>query len=250
MKIDIVTIFPDIFIGPFDNSIIGRSRNKGILELSIHDLRDYTTDRHHVVDDYSYGGGPGMVMKPEPFFDAVKALCEKDMENRRIIYASPQGKVFNQGIAEDMAKADQLIFLCGHYEGVDERVIENLVTDEISIGDFILTGGELPTAMMIDSIVRLLPGSLGNEESHQAESFSDGWLEYPQYTRPAEYMGCQVPSILLSGNHAEIRKWRLRKSIERTYRKRPDIIKGYDVLTKEEKKIILEMGLDGEDRKS
>lgn len=223
MRIDIVTIFPEIAEGPLGASIIGRAVEAGHVRIRCVDLRDFTTDRHRQVDDLPYGGGPGMVMKPEPFFAAVAAL---KTEGARIILMTPQGKPFRQSIAADLSREEHLIFLCGHYEGVDHRVVEALVDEEISIGDYVLTNGTLAAAVVVDAVVRLLPGVLGDERSAEVESFSgDGKrLEAPHYTRPAEYAGMAVPEVLLSGNHGAIEKWRESEGLERTRKNRPDLL--------------------------
>lgn len=225
MRIDIVTIFPEIARGPLGTSIIGRAVESGRVEIRYHDLRDYTTDRHRQVDDLPYGGGPGMVMKPEPFFAAVEAL---KTEAARVILLSPQGRVFRQARAAGLARETHLIFLCGHYEGVDHRVVEALVDEEISIGDYVLTNGTLAAAVVVDAVVRLIPGVLGDERSAEVESFSgDGTrLEAPHYTRPAEFAGMSVPAVLLSGNHAAIANWRKDRAEERTRDNRPDLAAG------------------------
>lgn len=223
MKIDVLTLFPAMFVGPLDESIVKRARQAGLLDLTIHDLRDYTHDRHRTVDDRPFGGGPGMVLKPEPIFEAVAALAD---ERTRVTLMSPQGRRFEQAVAREVADVGHLLLICGSYEGFDERVRETLAHDEISLGDFVLTNGALPAMAVIDAVTRLLPGVLGDEESATEESFSDGRLEYPQYTRPAEFRGMRVPDVLLSGNHAEIGKWRRQQSLERTRKKRPDLLGG------------------------
>ncbi len=222
MKIDIVTIFPEIAEAPLRTSIIGRAVDSGVVEIEFHDLRDFTTDRHRQVDDIPYGGGPGMVMKPEPFFAAVEKLRDEDSV---VLLMTPQGTPFHQRTAEELAGNSHLIILCGHYEGVDHRVVESLVDREISIGDYVLTNGTIAAAVVADAVVRLLPGVLGDERSNQEESFSgDGDLiEAPHYTRPAEYRGMEVPAVLLSGHHSEIEKWRKSKAEERTAANRPDL---------------------------
>lgn len=222
MKIDIVTIFPEIAEAPLRASIIGRAVDAGVVEIECHDLRDFTTDRHRQVDDIPYGGGPGMVMKPEPFFAAVEKLRTEDSV---VVLMTPQGAPFHQRKAEGFAEKSHLIILCGHYEGVDHRVVEALVDEEISIGDYVLTNGTIAAAVVADAVIRLLPGALGDERSNQEESFSgDGDLiEAPHYTRPADFRGMQVPDVLLSGHHAEIDKWRKAKSEERTATNRPDL---------------------------
>lgn len=222
MRIDVVTIFPEICLAPLRESIIGRAQESGAVELRAHDLREWTHDRHRQVDDMPYGGGPGMVMKPEPFFEAVESLrtC-----GAKVVLMTPQGKRFDQATARALAGESHLIFLCGHYEGVDHRVVEALVDEELSIGDYVLTNGTLAAAVVIDSVVRLLPGVLGDDQSTVEESFSTpGVLEGPHYTRPAEFRGMKVPDILLSGHHARIQAWRRERGIERTRENRPDLI--------------------------
>ena len=221
MKIDVLTLFPGMFAGPLDESIIKRARQKGLLDLNIHDLRTWTHDRHRTVDDRPFGGGPGMLLKPEPLFEAIEALSR---EKTRVILLSPSGRKFEQSIARELAKAEDLLFVTGHYEGVDERVREVLVDDELSIGDYVLTNGALPAMVVVDAVTRLLPGVLGDDESSHDESFSAGLLEYPQYTRPAEFRGMKVPDMLLSGNHAEIEKWRREQARQRTQSRRPDLL--------------------------
>jgi tRNA (guanine37-N1)-methyltransferase len=221
VKIDVLTLFPAMFAGPLDESIIKRARETGLVDLKIHNLRDYAHDRHKTVDDRPFGGGPGMLLKPEPIFEAVETLSR---ENTRVILLSPSGRRFNQSIAGDLARRDDLLLIVGHYEGFDERVRERLADDELSIGDYVLTNGALPAMVIIDAVVRLLPGVLGDEESAAEESFSHGLLEYPQYTRPAEFRGMKVPEVLLSGNHAEIANWRAEQARLRTEERRPDIL--------------------------
>jgi tRNA (guanine37-N1)-methyltransferase len=205
VKIDVLTLFPAMFAGPLDESIIMRARKAGLLDLQIHDLRQWTHDRHKIVDDRPFGGGPGMLLKPEPIFEAVESLKR---EQTKVILLSPSGRKFDQSIARDLAKEKGLLLVTGHYEGFDERVRETLADDELSIGDYVLTNGALPAMVVIDAVARLLPGVLGDDESSYDESFSHGLLEYPQYTRPAEFRGMKVPDVLVSGNHAEIEKWR------------------------------------------
>src|ERR1700741_2261510 len=221
MKIDVLTLFPGMFAGPLDESIIKRAREAGILQLGIHNLRDYTHDRHKTVDDKPFGGGPGMLLKPEPIFEAVENLGR---DKTRVILLSPAGRKFNQAIARELAKQEHLLLICGSYEGFDERIRECLADDELSIGDYVLTNGALPAMVIIDAVTRLLPGVLGDDESSHDESFSHGKLEGPHYTRPAEFRGMKVPEILLSGNHAEIAKWRHEKALERTRERRPDLL--------------------------
>ena len=232
----VLTLFPEMIDAALSHSIIGRAVNEGIINVEAVNIRDFSKDKHRHVDDYPYGGGAGMVMQPQPIYDAYKSIEEK-AGKARVIYMSPQGKRFNQKIAEELSKEESIIVLCGHYEGVDERIIEEIVTDEISIGDFVLTGGELAAAAIIDAVSRLVPGVLNKEESHEIESFSDGLLEYPQYTRPPVFMGREVPEVLLSGHHANIDKWRREQSIIRTYQKRPDML-DEAVLTAKERKFL------------
>lgn len=222
MKIDIVTIFPEIAEAPLRTSIIGRACEAGVVEIEFHDLRDFTTDRHRQVDDIPYGGGPGMVMKPEPFFAAVEKLKTEDSI---VLLMTPQGTPFRQRVAEELAELSHLIILCGHYEGVDHRVVEALVDREVSIGDYVLTNGTIAAAVVADAVIRLLPGALGDERSSQQESFAGAGdlIEAPHYTRPAEFEGMTVPDVLLSGHHAEIEKWRKSKAAERTAENRPDL---------------------------
>ncbi len=223
MKIDIITLFPKMFDGPFAESIIKRAQEKGLLKINIHNLRKWTKDKHKTVDDHSFGGGTGMVLMIEPIYKALKELKKKES---KIILLTPQGKVFKQEKAKKLSKEKHLIFICGHYEGVDERIKEKLIDEEISIGDYVLTGGELPTMVVIDTITRLIPGVLNKKEAKEIESFSfKGLLEYPQYTRPAVFKGWQVPKILLSGNHQKIEDWRKKKALEKTKKRRPDLLK-------------------------
>jgi tRNA (guanine37-N1)-methyltransferase len=230
MKIDVLTLFPGMFAGPLDESIIKRARDAGILELGIHNLRDYTHDRHKTVDDKPFGGGPGMLLKPEPIFEAVEHLANAQT---RVVLLTPAGRTFRQEIAREFATHPHLLLVCGSYEGFDERV-RTLAHDEITIGDFVLTNGALPAMIIVDAVTRLLPGALGDDESSHDESFSHGLLEYPHYTRPAEFRGMKVPEILLSGHHAEIAKWRAEQARLRTKERRPDLLAGDAA---EEKKI-------------
>jgi tRNA (guanine37-N1)-methyltransferase len=222
MKIDVLTLFPAMFAGPLDESIVRRAREAMLLDLKIHNLRDWTHDRHKTVDDRPFGGGPGMLLKVEPLFEAIESL---QREKTRVILLSPSGRKFDQSIARELAQQDDLLLVCGSYEGFDERVREALADDELSIGDYVLTNGALPAMVVIDAIARLLPGVLGDDESSHDESFSHGLLEYPQYTRPAEFRGMKVPEVLLSGNHAEIEKWRREQAKLRTEKQRPDLLK-------------------------
>jgi len=230
LRVDIITIFADYFREVFAYGIIRRARAAGLFEIKAHDLRSWTSDKHHMVDDRPFGGGDGMVLKPEPIFAAVESLAgarrKQDVaENKRVVLLSPQGKPFTQAVAADFAKLEQLILICGRYEGVDERVAEALVTDEISIGDYVLSGGEPAALVVVDAVVRLIPGALGNETSATTESFSDGSLDYPHYTRPTDFQGMKVPEVLLSGHHAEIARWRKQTAEEKTKRNRPDLLK-------------------------
>ncbi|HUJ30092.1 MAG TPA: tRNA (guanosine(37)-N1)-methyltransferase TrmD [Candidatus Acidoferrum sp.] len=267
MRFDIITIFPGFFGGPLDYGIVRRAREAGLVETHVHDLRDFTHDRHRTVDDRPFGGGEGMVMKPEPLFEAVESLlgphddgARKDAPSERtaIVLLSAAGKLFRQEAARRFAQLDRIVLLCGRYEGVDERVAEHLATDEISIGDFVLSGGELPAVMVLDAVVRLIPGALGNEDSAVNESFSalddaaeialqvgpahepariaSGLLDYPHYTRPPSFRGWDVPEILLGGDHAEIRRWRREKALERTARNRPDLLEGFRAAYRETQK--------------
>ncbi len=235
MRIDIVTLFPNMFSSPFDESIIKRAIDSRLVEIVLHNLRDYGLGKHRVVDDYPHGGGAGMVLMPEPLFAAVEAI--KGKSEIPVILLTPQGRLFNQKVAEELVTYSQLILVCGHYEGVDERVREHLVTDEISIGDYVLTGGELAAMVVIDAVVRQLPGVLGSEESARDDSHSTGLLEYPQYTRPQTYRGWEVPPVLLSGNHAEIAKWRREQAILRTLARRTDLLEKADLLEEERKTV-------------
>lgn len=226
MTIDVLTLFPAMFAGPLDESIIRRARDQGLLELRLHQLRDWTHDRHKTVDDRPFGGGPGMLMKPEPIFEAVASLRR---EGSRLVLLSPAGRRFDQTIARELAALPHLLLLCGSYEGVDERVREFLVDDELSIGDYVLTNGALPAMVIIDTVTRLLPGVLGDDASAHDESFSQDWLEYPQYTRPADFRGMKVPEVLVSGNHAEIARWRAAQARLRTQQHRPDLARDLTV---------------------
>jgi tRNA (guanine37-N1)-methyltransferase len=222
LRIDLLTLFPEMFTGPVDVSIIQRARKSGLLDLRVHNLRDYTHDNYKTVDDRPFGGGPGMVLKPEPIFEAVEAVAD---EATRVILMSPAGRPFDQNAARELAREQRLLFICPAYEGVDERVRQELADDELSIGDYVLTNGSLAAMVVIDAVTRLLPGALGDDQSALDESFSQGLLEYPHYTRPAEYRGWKVPPVLLSGNHAEIEKWRREQAELRTQSRRPDLWK-------------------------
>ncbi len=244
MRIDIVTLFPEMFSGPFDSSIIARGRAAGVLEIALHNPRDYALDKHHIVDDYAYGGGPGMVMKPDPICDCVDAVRGMAQPAGKVVLLTPQGRLLNHEVASELAREERLILICGHYEGVDERVREFLVDDEISIGDYVLSGGEPAAIVLVDAVARHQPGVLGSELSLEEESHAQGLLEYPQYTRPAEYRGHAIPEVLLSGHHAEIAKWRRRQSILRTARRRPDLLAKAE-LTADERRMVDEALSDG-----
>lgn len=235
MRVNILTLFPEMF-DIFNHSIVGKAREKGLISIEATNIRDYTINKHKKVDDYPYGGGAGMVMAAQPVVDAIRAC--KGNNRGKVIFLGPRGKTFNQKMAEDLSKEEQLIFLCGHYEGIDQRAFKE-VDMEISLGDFVLTGGEMAAIPIVDSILRLVTGVLGKEESHMDESFSDGLLEYPQYTRPDEYEGDKVPDILLSGHHEKIRKWRRQQSLLITKKKRPDLFKKI-ILSKEDIKLLKE----------
>ncbi|OGO19472.1 MAG: tRNA (guanosine(37)-N1)-methyltransferase TrmD [Chloroflexi bacterium RBG_16_50_9] len=226
MRIDVLTLFPRMFEAPFSFGIFKRAVDSGLVSLNLHNIRDFTHDKHHTVDDYTYGGGSGMVLKPEPIYEAVEAIkAGLDVAGELpVILLSPQGRLFSQQIAGELSQCRHIVLICGHYEGVDERVREHLATDEISIGDYVLTGGEIPAMAVIDAVVRLLPGVLGSEDSPMEESHASGLLEYPQYTRPAVYRGWPVPEVLLSGNHAQIASWRQEQIIRRTMERRPELL--------------------------
>ena len=237
MKVDIVTIFPAMLEPPLAAGVLGRAVERGLIDAQVHDLRAFTDDRHHVVDDVPYGGGPGMVFKPEPLFKAVEAIRAARGEPSTVILTSPQGRRFDSGEARRLSRLDHLVLLCGRYEGVDERVREWVATEELSIGDYVLTGGELPALVIVDAVARLVPGVVGDEESVETESFVRGLLDFPQYTRPAEFRGLNVPDVLLSGNHAAIRRWRKREAVSRTLGRRPDLL-AQAALDEEEREIL------------
>ena len=228
MRFDVLTIFPGMFVGPFGETIIKRAQEKGLVAINVHDIRDYATDKHRTTDDYPFGGGAGMVMKPEPIFSAVRAALaqarSEGFATSEVILLTPTGRVFDHCVAKELAQREHLALICGRYEGVDERVRELLVTDEISVGDYVLSGGEIPAMVIVDAVTRLVPGVLGAAESAEEESFAEGLLEYPQYTRPAEFEGLRVPDVLLSGNHAAIARWRREQSLLRTLRRRPGLL--------------------------
>jgi tRNA (guanine37-N1)-methyltransferase len=236
VRIDLVTIFPRLCDGPLGEGIVRRAIDGGLVDVRVHDLRDYTSDRHRSVDDVSYGGGPGMVFKPEPLFRAVDAIRDEAAIDT-VVLTSPQGRRFTQREAARLAALDHIVLLCGRYEGVDDRVREGLATEELSIGDYVLSGGELPALVIVDAVVRLLPGAVGDGESVAVDSFSRGFLDYPHFTRPAEFRGWRVPEVLLSGNHAEIRRWRTREALARTLALRPDLLPDAE-LDSEEREIL------------
>ena len=236
MHFDIFTLFPAMFQGPLTESILKRAQDRGLLHIDLHNIRDVTTDKHHIVDDYTYGGGAGMLMKPDPIFAAVEAVHQ----GGPIIYLTPQGRLFNQKIAHELALEPRITLLCGHYEGIDERICQHLVTDEISIGDYVLTGGELAAIILVDAVGRLVPGVL-TEGSAGEESHSNNLLEYPQYTRPPEFRGWGIPEVLLSGHHANIVRWRRKEAIRKTRQRRPDLFAKLDLSSKQDKKILREL---------
>lgn len=233
MQFYIMTLFPEMVMQGLSTSIIGRAVNKGLLSIEAVNIRDYAFNKHNSVDDYPYGGGAGMLMQAEPVYQCYRALEEKMNKKPRVVYLSPQGKTFNQTMAEEFAQEEELVFLCGHYEGIDERVLEEIVTDYVSIGDYVLTGGELPAMIMVDAISRLVPGVLHNDVSAEFESFQDNLLEYPQYSRPEMWHDKKVPEVLMSGHHANIEKWRREQSVIRTARNRPDLLEKAELTEKE-----------------
>ncbi|HRK90903.1 MAG TPA: tRNA (guanosine(37)-N1)-methyltransferase TrmD [Anaerolineales bacterium] len=245
MQFEVFTLLPEVFPSYLDTSILKRARERGLIQVNVHNIRDYTHDKHHTTDDAPYGGGGGMVMKPEPVFEAVESVLglapppstpETD-SNVPVILLTPQGRVFNQSIAKELSQYQKIALLCGRYEGIDERIRQNLVTDEISIGDYVLTGGELPALILIDAVSRLLPDVLGDPTGAEDDSHAMGLLEYPHYTRPPEFRGAKVPDVLLSGDHSKIEKWRRQQALERTYRKRPDMLERAE-LSKEDRKFV------------
>ena len=240
MNYHILTLFPEMVMDGLNTSIIGRAVEKGLISIEAINIRDYSKDKHNHVDDAPYGGGAGMVMQPGPVCDSYEDLCRKIGKRPRVLYMTPQGQTFNQSIAEELAKEEDLVFLCGHYEGIDERALELIVTDYLSVGDYVLTGGELPSMVMIDCISRLVPGVLNNDVSAEIESFHDNLLEYPQYTRPEVYEGKKVPEVLLSGHHKNIETWRRQQSIKRTLERRPDLLADAN-LSKKEKQYLAEL---------
>ena len=240
IRFDILSVFPEMFESPFNCSILKRARDKGIVEIHLHNIRDYAKNKHKMTDDAPYGGGGGMVMKVEPIDEALTSIIPSRDDNTSVVLLTPQGDTFDQNIAEEMSAYSRIVLICGHYEGVDERVRTYLVDKEISVGDFVLTGGELSAMIVVDAVIRLIPDVLGNNESASFDSFSTGLLEYPHYTRPGSYRGWQVPDILLSGNHREIQTWRRKESLKRTYLRRPDLIEKIK-LSEEDRKILEEI---------
>jgi len=243
MRIDVLTLFPGMFAGPLDDSIVGRARERRLVEIRLLNIRDYSTERQHIVDDYPYGGGGGMVMKPEPVFAAVAAARCAGECRERVVLMSPQGRRLDQAAVAALVAYEHLIIVCGHYEGVDERVREHLVDEEISIGDYVVTGGELPAMVVMDAVVRMLPGALGAEHGAASDSFAGGLLEHPHYTRPAGFRGWKVPEVLLSGNHEAIRRWRREMSLRRTHARRPDLLESAELSAEDRE--LLEM-IEGE----
>ncbi len=240
MRIDILTLFPKMFDSPFSESITRRAIDQGLVSIFVHNIRDYTHNKHHTVDDYPYGGGTGMLLKPEPLFEAVDSVKKEINQGDNtvpVILLTPQGRLFCHTIAQELSTRSNLLLICGRYEGIDERVSKHLVTDEISIGEYVLSGGELAAMVVVDAVVRLLPGVLGSEQATEEDSYAWGLLEYPQYTRPQVYRECEVPSILLSGNHQEIARWRREQAIQRTLERRPDLLERAN-LSQEERKVI------------
>ena len=236
MNYHVLTLFPEMIMEGMNTSIIGRAIEKGLISLEAVNIRDYAEEkRKGRVDDYPYGGGAGMVMQAEPVYASYQALCERTGKRPRVIYLTPQGQVFRQQLAEELAQEEDLVFLCGHYEGIDERVLEEIVTDYVSVGDYVLTGGELPAMVMMDAISRMVPGVLNNEESAQFESFQDNLLEYPQYSRPEEWRGKKVPAVLLSGHHGNVDQWRREQSLKRTLERRPDLLEKAELSKKDRK---------------
>ncbi len=240
MNFHVLTLFPDMVRDGFQTSITGRAAEKGLLSLETINIRDFSVNKHNRVDDYPYGGGAGMVMQAEPVYLAYESVAKRTGGTPRVLYMSPQGRVFDQRMAEELAREDELVFLCGHYEGIDERVLQEIVTDEVSIGDYVLTGGELPALVIMDAVSRLLEGVLHNEESAQFDSFHDNLLEYPQYSRPEEWRGRMVPPVLLSGHHANVERWRREQSLIRTRERRPDLLE-HAQLTEEDKKFLAKL---------
>jgi tRNA (guanine37-N1)-methyltransferase len=251
MRIDVLTLFPKLFEVPFSFGIFKRAVDSGLIGINLYNIRDYTHDRHNTADDYPFGGGAGMVLKPEPIFEAVESIKSEavgESGELPVILLTPQGRLFSQKIAQELSEKSHLVFICGHYEGVDERVREHLVTDEISIGDYVLTGGEIPSMAVIDAIIRLIPGVLGSPDSPQEDSYANGLLEYPQYTRPSVFREWSVPEVLISGNHAQIAKWRRQQAVKRTLERRPELLDKAD-LGLEDKKYLAMKNIDSSSNK-
>ena len=240
MKFDIITIFPEMVEAGLTAGVVGRARQSGLLDIVVHHLRDFTTDRHRVVDDVPFGGGPGMVLKPEPLFAAIDAVQSRRGPANAVLMMSPAGRVFSQADARRLAALEHVVLICGRYEGVDERVREQLATEEVSIGDYVLSGGELPALVIVDAVSRLIPGVVGDEQSVEADSFTRGLLDHPHYTRPAEFRGHRVPDVLISGHHGEIRRWRRREALKRTAERRPELLKAAP-LDDEERELLREI---------
>jgi tRNA (guanine37-N1)-methyltransferase len=242
MHFDILTLFPDLFAGVFQESIVKRAREAGQVTIALHNIRDYAAGRHRVTDDTPYGGGGGMIMKPEPIFAAVESVLEEESGSTPIILLTPKGRLFNQAVARELSRLPRLLLICGRYEGVDERVHQHLVTDEISIGDYVLSGGEIPAMVLVEAVTRLLPGVLGDPSATFEDSHAEGLLEYPQYTRPPVFRGHAVPEVLLSGHHAQITHWRRQQALRRTWERRPDLLQDAR-LTREDREFLAQLGL-------
>jgi len=243
MRFDILTLFPEMFNGPFSDSMIKKARENGIIDINLIDIRDYTTDKHNTADDYPYGGGAGMVLKVEPIYYALADITEDFSQSTTNILLTPRGQKLDQSMVKDLSGKDRLVLICGHYEGIDERIRNNFVDQEVSIGDYVLTGGEIPAMVLVDAIARLLPGVLGHDESKKNDSFYNGILDYPHYTRPQEFKGMEVPEILLSGNHQLVDRWRKKEALKRTYLMRPDLIENAE-LTKDQQELLREIKQD------
>jgi tRNA (guanine37-N1)-methyltransferase len=246
IRFDVLTIFPGMFDGPLDQSILQRARDAGLIEVALHDLRDWAHDRHRTVDDYPFGGGPGMVMKPEPLFEAIEAIQPLADPPATVVLMTPQGRRLDRAVVDELAAMPRLLLVCGRYEGVDERVREHAIDLEVSVGDFVVSGGELPAMLLIDSVARCVPGVLGGDGALDEESFEEGLLEYPQYTRPAEFRGWDVPEVLLSGHHGEVERWRRRQRLQRTAERRPDLLSDAE-LSDEERDWLAREGHDAEE---
>ncbi len=243
MRFDILTLFPEMFNGPFSDSMIKKARENGIIDINLIDIRDYTTDKHNTADDYPYGGGAGMVLKVEPIYYALADITEDFSQSTTNILLTPRGQKLDQSMVKDLSEKDRLVLICGHYEGIDERIRNNFVDQEVSIGDYVLTGGEIPAMVLVDAVARLLPGVLGHDQSKKNDSFYNGILDYPHYTRPQEFKGMEVPEILLSGNHQLVDRWRKKEALKRTYLMRPDLIENTE-LTQDQKELLREIKQD------